>query len=622
MSSTIGIEIALEPGSTSAPGAALAGAGGSGPRGSGLAQPGEGTLRASWLSILASAGAGLRAPGNPGASTNGIETPATNAFAPTASGTPSAPAPPKENSFAQDRQDAIERALPAPAAQPEAVAALNKPASFPVQASLLQQPAAASAALATESEDSGDGLHFEASSKNARRQNDANARPLAAQNAPPANASPATFAPPMPIPAAVPVPILLPPAPAPVPRLDPQPNLPSSPLLPHTPAPLPILAKNPLIIGAGPFSAPGNTGIGTGSNTGLNTSSMNAHSLNSSDPPSADALLDPGAGASIAPPAARRAASFSSGFNADGLASATIPGASATAAQPAADAGPGANPIADPNALSAAGPDSDLGSLSAASAGAAKPGAAGDKSPQAEAAARAVHSAGSAEPVASAAQVVPLSPVAALTETSALAHSPGAHAQPAAGLPASTPVSPAAPNTFAALDAHSGPAAASWTRTGAQSVEAGYNDPSLGWVGVRADLGAAGVHAAVVPGSAEAAQALAGQMPGLHSYLSEQRVGVGSLTLATPEGSGAGAGLSQGRHGPGQEPNQGLSPGMGQAGANAQQHSAPDAQAGTNAFASSAVSRAAPTEAGATGASMPLAVPSFEGAGTYISVMA
>ena len=88
--------------------------------------------------------------------------------------------------MAQNQQDPAGRtplrtgAQSVAGAQPAPAAALNKPASLPVQTSLLSQPA--SAALAMASEDSGDGLHFEASSKNAHRQNDATAKPLVAQN--------------------------------------------------------------------------------------------------------------------------------------------------------------------------------------------------------------------------------------------------------------------------------------------------------------------------------------------------------------------------------------------------------------------------------------------------------
>jgi hypothetical protein len=246
----------------------------------------------------------------------------------------------------------------------------------------------------------------------------------------------------------------------------------------------------------------------------------------------------------------------------------------------------------------------------------------GDKPSQAETAARAAHSAGSAEAFSAAAQVVSVPPVSALTETSALAHGGNAHAPQDASLPASTPVSPAAPNTFAALDAESGSGAASWTRTGAQSVEAVYNDPSLGWVGVRADLSAAGVHAAVVPGSAEAAQALAGQMPGLHTYLSEQRVGVGSLTLTSPEGAGAGPNQGQrqgGNQGPNQGQNPGQDPGMDNAGGNAQPHNGLDPPTPLSISAGAASLQGASTGAIDTLAPLP---PLFEAAGAYISVIA
>src|SRR6202000_1105373 len=69
----------------------------------------------------------------------------------------------------------------------------------------------------------------------------------------------------------------------------------------------------------------------------------------------------------------------------------------------------------------------------------------------------------------------------------------------------STSASPTARDTFAALDADPGPAASTWTHTSPRQVEAGYQDPSLGWVSVRADLTPGGLHASVVPNSPEAA---------------------------------------------------------------------------------------------------------------------
>ncbi|HEY1768240.1 MAG TPA: hypothetical protein VGG26_11315 [Terracidiphilus sp.] len=95
---------------------------------------------------------------------------------------------------------------------------------------------------------------------------------------------------------------------------------------------------------------------------------------------------------------------------------------------------------------------------------------------------------------------------------------------------------------FAALDADTSSGPIPWTHAGARSAEAGFEDPALGWVGVRADLAAGGVHAAVVPGSAEAAQMLGTHMAGLQAYLSEQRAPVNTVTMASPSGMDMGFG--------------------------------------------------------------------------------
>jgi hypothetical protein len=91
---------------------------------------------------------------------------------------------------------------------------------------------------------------------------------------------------------------------------------------------------------------------------------------------------------------------------------------------------------------------------------------------------------------------------------------------------------------FTSLDAAPAPGAVTWTHTGLRQAEAGFEDPALGWVGVRAEVSGGGVHAAVVPGSVEAAQELGRQMEGLHAYLAEQRTPVESLSLASLSGRG------------------------------------------------------------------------------------
>jgi hypothetical protein len=117
--------------------------------------------------------------------------------------------------------------------------------------------------------------------------------------------------------------------------------------------------------------------------------------------------------------------------------------------------------------------------------------------------------------------------------------------QPAA---ASDPV-----ETFAALDGQSATGREAWTYTGAQRAEAGFQDPELGWVAVRADGSGSGIHAQLVAGSTDAAQALSGQMAGLNAFLVEHRTPVETLTLTTSGGGtgsssdgGAGAPMQQG----------------------------------------------------------------------------
>ncbi len=111
-------------------------------------------------------------------------------------------------------------------------------------------------------------------------------------------------------------------------------------------------------------------------------------------------------------------------------------------------------------------------------------------------------------------------------------------------------------DTFAALDAEADSPAATWIQTGTRRAEAGYQDPALGWVGVRAQAGNGGVHAAVVPGSAEAAQALNGHLTGLNAFMVEHHGQSSTVTLAPPETGTAGreADQSQGmQHGNAQQ---------------------------------------------------------------------
>jgi hypothetical protein len=111
---------------------------------------------------------------------------------------------------------------------------------------------------------------------------------------------------------------------------------------------------------------------------------------------------------------------------------------------------------------------------------------------------------------------------------------------------------------FATLDSGSTTGRPTWIHTGSERAEAGYQDPSLGWVSVRADASGGGVHAEVVAGSADAAQALGSHMAGLNAYLAEHHTPVETLTVSSPESGWTGMGSDKGTggHGAGQQSGQ------------------------------------------------------------------
>lgn len=100
--------------------------------------------------------------------------------------------------------------------------------------------------------------------------------------------------------------------------------------------------------------------------------------------------------------------------------------------------------------------------------------------------------------------------------------------------------------SFAAMDAGSRVGAPSLVRAGGRSAEAGFEDPSLGWVGVRANLSSGSVHATLIPGTAEAAQVLSAGLTGLTAHLSSERVAVGAMSVESPTGNGLAANVGQG----------------------------------------------------------------------------
>jgi hypothetical protein len=111
---------------------------------------------------------------------------------------------------------------------------------------------------------------------------------------------------------------------------------------------------------------------------------------------------------------------------------------------------------------------------------------------------------------------------------------------------------------FATMDGVSGGAAPTWIHAGIRQAEAGFQDPSLGWVGIHAQVDGNAIHATVVPGSAEAAQSLAGHLAGLNTYLADHHTPVETLTLDSPENRWGGQGMEQGT---GQQAGQGAGQG-------------------------------------------------------------
>ncbi len=175
--------------------------------------------------------------------------------------------------------------------------------------------------------------------------------------------------------------------------------------------------------------------------------------------------------------------------------------------------------------------------------------------------------------------------------------------------PATASAGSASSETFEALDSAIRLGTPSWIHAGAQRAEAGFQDPSLGWVGVRADASGGQVHATLMPASADAAQALSGHMAGLDAYLTGVHSPVQSLTLAAPANREGAMGSEQGQ-------NQGMNQGPDQ---NARQDGSPESHIQPVALSdSSAVPPEVTVPVG--GLIHATRAPGLEG--THISVMA
>ena len=107
--------------------------------------------------------------------------------------------------------------------------------------------------------------------------------------------------------------------------------------------------------------------------------------------------------------------------------------------------------------------------------------------------------------------------------------------------------SAAGSDPFAALDGDGTAPPTTWVHAGAHRAEAGYLDPALGWVGVRADAAGSATHASIVPATAEAAQVLGAHVSGLSAYMAEHHGAATTVHVTVPDGTHFGDGWNQGR---------------------------------------------------------------------------
>jgi hypothetical protein len=77
--------------------------------------------------------------------------------------------------------------------------------------------------------------------------------------------------------------------------------------------------------------------------------------------------------------------------------------------------------------------------------------------------------------------------------------------------------------------------AAKWILATGHRAEAGFQDPSLGWVSVRAQAGAGGINATLIPSSGGAAQVLGGHLAGLNAHMASQYEHLNPVTISTSD---------------------------------------------------------------------------------------
>ena len=88
-----------------------------------------------------------------------------------------------------------------------------------------------------------------------------------------------------------------------------------------------------------------------------------------------------------------------------------------------------------------------------------------------------------------------------------------------------------------------------WVQVGTRHAEAGFHDPSLGWISVHAERDANGLHAVLIPSSNDAEKMLGAHLNGLNAHLVSDHIQISPVTMSTVHDnrleSGIGSGTEQ-----------------------------------------------------------------------------
>lgn len=141
----------------------------------------------------------------------------------------------------------------------------------------------------------------------------------------------------------------------------------------------------------------------------------------------------------------------------------------------------------------------------------------------------------------------PLTTTSAVLSPSAIAHpSPAAQSSTSQAQP-SVPLTSA--DTFRVLDTADATPHTTWIHASPRQAEAGYLDPTLGWIGVRAETTGSALHASILAGSADAAASISAHLAGLSTFVAEHHGASASVTLAASDNPQAGNAFAQAGHG-------------------------------------------------------------------------